>query len=191
MGTDADRPDPARDTLLDELLVVRCQLGDRPAFDELVERWHGPLWRYLRGLFADHDAAAETLQDAWLRILRALPRLREPARLRPWLFTIARRTAMDRLRRQYSEPPSMPIDEVDVAAPADAQDAAADLASMHDEIERMPLVEREVLVLFHLEGLTLEELAAVLGTPVGTIKSRLFRARRLLRRQMTSKGVER
>lgn len=190
MGSETDRPDLARDTLLDELLVVRCQLGEPPAFDELVERWHGPLWRYLRGLFTDQDAAAETLQDAWLRILRALPRLRDPARLKPWLFTIARRTAMDRLRRQYSEPASMPIDEIDVAAEVDSQDAVANLAAMRNEIARMPLTEREVLVLFHLEGLTLEELAAVLDVPVGTIKSRLFRARRLLRRQMTGKGVD-
>jgi RNA polymerase sigma-70 factor (ECF subfamily) len=189
MDPDAKRPDAARDALIDELLVVRCQLGERAAFDELIERWHEPLWRYLRRVVGDPDAAAETLQDAWLRALRALPGLREPARLRPWLFTIARRASMDRLRRKYAEPASLPIDDVDVAGPEESSGPALELDTMHDELERMPVVEREVLVLFYLEELTIDQLAEVLAVPAGTVKSRLFRARRTLRRHMTAKGV--
>ena len=182
--------DAAREVLLDELLVVRCQLGERAAFDALIERWHEPLWRYLRRLLGDVDAAAETLQDTWIRVLRALPGLREPGRLRPWLFTIARRTAMDRLRRKYAEPAAMPLDDVDVAGPEEGLEPALELDTMHAELQRMPVVEREVLVLFYLEELTLEQLAEVLAVPLGTVKSRLFRARRMLRRQMTEKGVQ-
>jgi RNA polymerase sigma factor (sigma-70 family) len=190
MAHDTNRPDAAREALIDELLVIRCQLGERAAFDQLIERWHGPLWRYLRRVVGDPDAAAETLQDTWLRVLRALPDLREPGRLRPWLFTIARRTSMDRLRRKYAEPASMPLDDVDVAGPDESLEPALELETMHHELERMPIVEREVLVLFYLEELTIEQLAEVLAVPVGTVKSRLFRARRMLRRQMTAKGVK-
>ncbi len=75
----------------DEWLAVRCQLGERAAFDELIERYQGPLWRYVRRVAPDEDAAREVTQDAWLRVIRGIGRLRDPARLRPWLFGIARR----------------------------------------------------------------------------------------------------
>jgi RNA polymerase sigma factor (sigma-70 family) len=181
-------PQSGRERLVDELLAVRCQLGERAAFDELIERWHSPLWGYVRRLLGDADMAAEVLQEVWIRVLRGLPALREPSRLRAWLFTIARRTAMDRLRIKYSEPPSASLDDVDVAG-QEEPDVAGDLEALQQELARMPLVEREVLVLFYLEELTLEQIAEVLGVPSGTVKSRLFRARRMLRQHMTARGV--
>jgi RNA polymerase sigma factor (sigma-70 family) len=174
----------------DDLLAVRCQLGEREAFDELIRRWHEPLWKYARRLTGDDDAAAETVQEAWLRVLRGIARLRDPARLRAWLFGIARRVVMDRLRERYSEPAMVAIDDVDVAGAEDAPDPAVDVETLHEELNQLPLLEREVLVLFYLRELTLAELAEVLGVPVGTIKSRLFRARHSLRRQLEKKGIE-
>lgn len=181
-------PRSAREDILDELLAVRCQLGERAAFDELIERWHTPLWRYVRRLLGDADVTAEVLQDVWIRVLRGLPGLRDPSRLRAWLFTIARRTSMDRLRIKYSEPPTASIDDVDVVE-EDEPDLADDLERMQQELARMPLVEREVLVLFYLQELALDQIAEVLDVPAGTVKSRLFRARRMLRQQMTARGV--
>ena len=64
-----------------------------------------------------------------------------------------------------------------------------DLAVMHDELARLPALEREVLTLFYLRELSLTEIAAVVGIPVGTVKSRLFRARHLLRHELTQKGL--
>jgi RNA polymerase sigma-70 factor (ECF subfamily) len=187
-------PDPQHDlhdALADELLAIRCQLGEPAAFDALVDRWHEPLARYLRRLTGSDDAAADAVQDCWLRVLRALPRLRDPARLRPWLFGIARRTAMDRLRERYAEPPETEVDPELLAAevPNDARDD--ELAAMHAELERLPLIEREVLELFYLRELSLAQLADVLDVPVGTVKSRLFRARQLLRRQLLDDGAAR
>jgi RNA polymerase sigma-70 factor (ECF subfamily) len=184
----APTPHDLRDDLRDELLAVRCQLGERAALDELIERWHAPLWGYVRRLLDDSDMAAEVLQEVWIRVLRGLPALRQPSRLRAWLFTIARRTSMDRLRIKYSEPPAASLDDVEVAAQEEA-DGAQDIEAMQQELARMPLVEREVLALFYLEELTLEQIADVLGVPSGTVKSRLFRARRMLRQQVTGQGV--
>lgn len=179
---------PEHDPVADELLAIRCLLSESEAFDELVSRWHGPLWRYLRRLLGDDESAADALQDCWLRILRALPGLRDPARLRPWLFGVARRTAMDRLRQGYREPQDAGIDPAALAtdAPDDAWDD--DLATMHVGLERLPLIEREVLELFYLRELTLAQLADVLDVPVGTVKSRLFRARQLLRQELLDQG---
>lgn len=173
----------------DELLAIRCQLGERAAFDELIARWHEPLWRYLRRLTGDDDAAAESIQDVWLRVLRAIPKLRDAARLRAWIFGIARRVVMDRLREKYAAPPLVSADDVDIEDVAPQSED--DLELMHEELERLPVIDREALVLFYLQELTLIEIADVLGVPIGTVKSRLFRARNALRSQLMSKGVNR
>ncbi|HEX2833150.1 MAG TPA: sigma-70 family RNA polymerase sigma factor [Thermoanaerobaculia bacterium] len=169
----------------DDLLVVRCQLGEREAFEELIARWHEPLWMYVRRLTASDDTAADVVQETWLRVVRAIARLREPGSLRAWLFGIARRAVMDRLRVRYREP-TVPLDDVDVAADVVADEL--DLQALHAELEALPLLEREVLVLFYLRELTLQELSEILEAPLGTIKSRLFRARNTLRRQLEAKG---
>jgi len=175
----------------DELLAIRCQLGEPAAFDALIARWHEPLWNYLRRLTGDDDAAAEAVQDVWLRILRGIPRLREGSRLRAWIFGIARRVAMDRLRAKYSQPPLVSAAELDLAGTEEPDDLAEDIALMHEELRRLPVPEREVLVLFYLEELTMTEIAEVVGIPSGTVKSRLFRARKALRDQLVLKGVKR
>jgi RNA polymerase sigma factor (sigma-70 family) len=181
----------ARIALEDELLAIRCQLGEPDAFDALIERWHGPLWKYARRLTGDEDAAAETMQDVWLRILRGIGRLRDPARLRAWLFGIARRAVMDRLREKFAAPPHADIDVAGIAGPPDPGDGSEAIGVMHEELARLPVIEREALVLFYLQELSLAELSEVIGVPIGTVKSRLFRARQLLRRQLESKGVQR
>jgi RNA polymerase sigma factor (sigma-70 family) len=181
--------DGTRRELADELLAIRCQLGEPGALDELVERWHPSLWRYVRGLASDDDAAAEAVQDVWLRVLRAISRLRDPARIRAWLFGIARRVMMDRLRQAYAEPERAEIDLGEIPGPDDAEDRAEDLAQMRDALATMPITEREALVLFYLNELTLAQMAEVLAVPVGTVKSRLFRARQMLRRALTDRGM--
>ena len=192
LGRVSDIGHPERETAADELLAIRCQLGEPDAFDELIRRWHGPLWKYVRRLVGDEEAAEETLQDAWLRVLRGIGRLRDASRLRAWLFGIARRAVMDRLRERYATPPTDPVDEMELAGPDDPRqvdDLETDLARLHEELQRLPIVEREVLTLFYLQELTLGEVADVLDVPVGTVKSRLFRARRLLRHEMDARGV--
>jgi RNA polymerase sigma factor (sigma-70 family) len=179
--------DPGLRAREDEWLVVRCQLGERLAFDELIERWSEPIWKYVRRLTNTDDAADEIVQNVWLRVLRGIKRLRDGSKLRAWLFGIARRALMDRLREQYAAPALSDIDVTGLAAPTDndgAEDIETDLAAVQHELARLPVVEREVLTLFYLQELSLGEVAEVLGVPVGTVKSRLFRARRLLRREV-------
>lgn len=167
----------------DELLVIRCQLGEPEAFDALVLRWHPPLSRYIKGLLPDDNAADDVVQELWIGVLRGIPRLRDPASLAPWLFSIARRAVLTRLRQRYAAAVEVPL-----IAPDDVgvEDAAADLAeddwtTLERHLARLAVVEREVIVLFYLKEMSLQDLSAVLGVPVGTVKSRLHRARRQLR----------
>ena len=172
----------------DELLVVRCQLGESAGFDELIARWHGPLWQYIRRMTGRDEEAQDLFQEVWLRVIRGIVGLRDGARLRGWLFGIARRALMDRLRREYAAPTVVDVDPGDLASEPEAIDNEADLAALDDALETLPTVERDVLTLFYLRDLSLAELADALSVPVGTVKSRLFRARRLLRAAMLERS---
>ena len=177
-----------RRALEDEWIAVRCQLGERTAFDELIHRWQGPIWRYVRSL-TDEDAAQDINQDIWLRVLRGIGGLRDPARLRAWLFGIAHRTWIDTLRKKYAVVVAE-IDEADQEEGADPlvpEEREQELAALEHGLSRMPALEREALTLFYLRELSLQEIAQALDIPIGTVKSRLHRARRMLRRELTGK----
>lgn len=170
---------PSRD---DELLAIRCQLGEPGAFDALVLRWHEPLQRYVRGLLPGDDLAADVLQEVWLGVLRGIARLQEPSALAPWMFSITRRAVMTRLRKRYAASVEVPIDTFDdFGAVSDTVDDSDTWASVERHLDQLPVVEREVLVLFYLKEMSLRDLAHVLDVPEGTVKSRLHRARKQLR----------
>jgi RNA polymerase sigma factor (sigma-70 family) len=166
----------------DELLVVRCQLGEREALAELVRAWHEPVWTYVRRMLGP-QRADDVAQEVWVAVLRGLPRLRDPARFAPWLFTIARRAVADRLREEYA-----PAAEPEEPPDGDAFAEVLDRAELLGALAELPVREREVLVLFYLEDFSVEDCAAICGVPPGTVKSRLHRARRLLAQHLSQKG---
>ncbi|WP_234042908.1 MULTISPECIES: RNA polymerase sigma factor [Streptomyces] len=174
----------------DGLLVVRCQLGEREAFRELVGVWHAPLRRYLQGMAGSPHLADDLAQEVWIAVVRGLPRLRQPERFTPWLFTIARRTVTDHLRQAYRAP-ATPLEEA-AAVVAEGDELSGVLTTMQIEagLSELPPPEREVLILFHLEDLPLAACAEVLGVAPGTVKSRLHRARRMLRTILAERGYE-
>jgi RNA polymerase sigma factor (sigma-70 family) len=132
----------------DELLAIRCQLGEAGAFDDLIARWHGPLWTYLRRMTGEDDAASDTMQDVWIRVIRGIPKLRDGARLRAWLFGIARRTLMDRFRQQYARPSGIDVEVTDIPDDVWTRTNEEDLQDLERALEGLPVVEREVVTLF-------------------------------------------
>jgi RNA polymerase sigma-70 factor (ECF subfamily) len=180
---------PPDDERRNEWLAVRCQLGERDAFDALVQRWHRPLWRYLHGLVEPANAVDECLQECWLRIVRGMPRLANPDRLVPWMFSIARHTAIDSLRGRYRESIDDAIDPDSLAAAPEPVMTDEDIALLQRGLAKLAPAEREVLTLFHLDELSLQDVADVLQVPLGTVKSRLHRARQALRAQLATQGL--
>ncbi|MGW4890797.1 RNA polymerase sigma factor [Kitasatospora sp. NPDC004240] len=173
-----------------ELLVVRCQLGEREAFAELAREWHAQVWRYVRALTGSPQLADDLAQEVWVAVVRGLPGLRQPERFAPWLFTIARRTVTDQLRRAYAAREAPPVADDGPAEDGDPLTAVLTAVEIEAGLGGLPPPEREVLVLFHLQDLPLAECAQVLGVPAGTVKSRLHRARRLLRDALVERGYE-
>lgn len=172
--------------IADELLVVRCQLGERAAFVALVRRWAGPVAGYARRVTGDADAAAELTQDIWLRVVRGIGRIEDTSRFRSSLFGAAHRAFADQLRHKYRAAVPLPAEE-DIAEP-EADETAFDIAAIERGLARLAPVEREILTLFYLEELAIDEVATALSIATGTVKSRLYRARKQLRRVLETHG---
>ncbi|WP_221030343.1 RNA polymerase sigma factor [Actomonas aquatica] len=173
--------------VLSELLILRAQGGDERAFAELHQLWCGDVERYAAGKVGDRHGAEEVAQSSWVAIARGLGRLDDPARFAGWAFRIVARRAADWIRgrqtarRQAEELQGQVATEVD-DGPAPARDD--DITRLQECIAGMDTATRELLELFYQTGLSVGEIADVLGVPAGTVKSRLFHAREALKRQI-------
>lgn len=168
--------------------VLGAQLGDDHAFVRLAERHHARLLHYVRRLVRDCGTADDVLQETWVAAYRGLRRLRDPERLRPWLYGIARNQALNALRREERARLDCVEDEVLEAIPDEAGDdlelRAEQAAQVHRCLDRISQPHAEVLVLCYVDGLSYEEIAAVIGCRLGTVRSRLHNAKRALREAM-------
>lgn len=171
----------AAERLHEQLLVLRCQAGDEVAFEELVARYHPRLRYYLRRILPRADQADDVLQEVWLAVFRALPRLADPASLMAWLYRITRDKASVQWRRRS---PEHLLDVSDlIGRPSQDSDFCPDDAQeIHASLDDLTPEQREVLVLRFLEDMTYEQIATVTGCPLGTVRSRLYYAKSALRR---------
>ena len=172
--------------ILDELLVLKCRRGDVGAWRELVERYQPRLFYFIRRLVDQERDAWDVLQQTWMAAMQGMGRLKEPRALRTWLYRIARNEAALRLRRAGREADYVDPEELrEVAGPVEEdQDdpwPAEAAGKLHECLAKLSLPHREVLTLHFLEDLSVEEVATITGVPPGTVKSRLYYAKRALR----------
>jgi RNA polymerase sigma-70 factor (ECF subfamily) len=169
------------DRLYERLLVLRCQAGDEAALTELVERYQPRLRYYLRKMLREGHTVEDVLQDVWLDVFRAGPRLADAGAFRAWLYRIARDRALRQFRKRRL--PYQPLDEVDLVDEAAGEEpfSADDVEPIHAALDELAPGHREVLVLRYIEDMSYDEIARVVGCQVGTVRSRLHYARRALR----------
>lgn len=181
----------------DEELVEACRAGESSAFDVLVARWEdrvrGAAWRVL----GSEDEAREVAHETFIKAFRGLAGFKREARFSSWLYQIALNLCRDRLRRRRSRP-TVSLDEMAEAGTqlverrpgAHEQLVREDLASaVRRAIQALPEEQREVVILKEYEGLTFLEIAQALGTPVSTVKTRLYRGLGQLRLRLESQGI--
>jgi RNA polymerase sigma-70 factor, ECF subfamily len=175
------RRDPRIGPAIDRSLIDRARTGDLDAFESIVNARMDAVFRLTSAILGNEadarDAAQETFVTAW----RQLPRLREPDKFEAWLQRVAvnaaRQTWRARSRRRVREIPSSTVIALADRAAAEPRD---DAAILDGALATLPIDQRAILVLHHLEGRPLTELARILDVPEGTAKSRLFAARRAL-----------
>lgn len=171
---------PDRQILETELLVVRCQRGDRDAFAGIVRLWERSLFYYLRRLAASEADAWDLLQETWLKVFRAIRSVRDPRTLPAFLYATARNVAVSRLRlRVLAEGDGATGEVADCGDPVGAFD---DAERVHHALDQLPLPQREALTLYFLEDLSIDDIAKVLDVSPGTVKSRLHYAKRAIRK---------
>lgn len=184
--------DSDRQRVEDALLVLRAQAGSERAFTRLFERYEARLLYYLRRVSGSPDVADDAFQEAWLKAFRRLGTLKRPAAFRSWLYRIGRNSAMDALRRRGRELPledprardaMEALDRDRLADGPDDDFGEATVAALHVALDRIAPIHREVLALKFLEDLSYEEIADVVGIPIGTVRSRIHHGRRSLRRE--------
>ena len=166
--------------LVDEILVMDAQSGRVEALELLVARWQRRLWHYACSLTGNSEAAWDVTQEAWLGIVRGIGRLNDPARFRSWVFRIVTHKAKDWIRRnaRATRPQIRLVPEADRQA-QQSNETAGDLRSL---LQRLPDRSRAVLTLYYLEDFDVPEVAKILRIPRGTVKSRLYNARRELKK---------
>ena len=170
----------------DRAAVERVLAGDTEAFEDIVQRWQGPLvnlaWRFCH----DRRRAEEMAQEAFLKAFRFLDRWRGEAAFSTWLFAVATNVYRSRMRR--FQPVEVALEKAPAArAPSDPEEDAARhemASSVRRLVAALPPKYRDALVLFYFMDMNLTAAAEALGIPQGTLKARLHRARARLERQL-------
>jgi len=181
---------------IDQALVERAQQGDKRAFDLLVRKYQHKIVKLISRYIADPNEALDVAQEAFIKAYRALPNFRGDSAFYTWLYRIAINTAKNWLVSKGRRPP-----ESDVAA-EDAEQLEAggslrdydtpDQILAKDEVERavfeaideLPHDLRTAITLREMEGMSYEEIAQAMDCPVGTVRSRIFRAREAIDKKL-------
>lgn len=167
--------------------VLRAQSGDREALDSLLKNLQGPLYRYILSLVREGPLAEDILQEVFLRVYRKLGWLKEPSAFRSWAYRIATREAFRHLRRERALTEQLADEDAlkTVAAepPSLTQFDSELIGQLPQMIEKLSPASRAVIVLYYLHEMSLDETAAVLDIPLGTVKSRLAYGLERLRRE--------
>jgi RNA polymerase sigma-70 factor (ECF subfamily) len=183
---------PCAELSTDEQLMLAHQRGEADAFAELFARYRQAVYGFFRRRL-EHAARAEELaQEVFVALLHGTERWEPRASVRTWVFSIAMKMVWAERRRAAREAGAVAIEAVDAALVSSASaggSAKADAAlAVRQAVERLEEGEREVLLLREYEQLRYDEIAALLGVPVGTVRSRLFRARMALKDLLSEKG---
>lgn len=175
----------------DRRLIAECLGGRRDAFGELVSRYQTRLYNSAVRLVDTPEDAADVTQDAFLNAYQSLHTFKGNAEFFTWLYRIAFNTAISLKRKKKAtvsldasrngEQGREPIDPSEYVQPGTALQRTEEEALLYDALARLSGEHRDVLVMKDLEGMKYEQIAEVLGVPIGTIRSRLHRARLELR----------
>lgn len=175
---------------IDDLLIQRFQAGEREVFNLLAAKYQGKLMRLVSRLIHNKADAEEVVQDALIRAYRALPGFRREAAFYTWLFQIALNVARNFKKRESLmadvsvklrlDDDEQHLEIVDDHSPASSLENKQTVAALNNALDNMPSKLSGPLLLREFEGMSYDEIAQVLSCPIGTVRSRISRARELI-----------
>lgn len=175
----------------EKILVQQVLSGDRKAFEQLVKQYQALVLHIVNGMIGNRTDREDICQEIFIKIYQSLPGFEFRSRLSTWIGTITWNTCVHFLRKKRDMLPGDLFTEEEMTlknSSADLQPSPEDLMIKKQEarylteaIEQLPGLQQTVLLLFHHDGLSIEEIAQIQGFPVNTVKSHLFRARKNLK----------
>jgi len=181
----------------DEELVDAFQGGDLAAFDALVYRWDRKIQAAIYRIMGTEEEARDICQEAFLRAYRALGSFKREARFSSWVYQIALNLCRDRMRRNRGRT-VVSLDELEEAGnglmqkgptPLELVEAGDVSRAVASAVAALPAEQREVIVLKEYQDLTFVEIAEILGVPLSTVKTRLYRGLGQLRHRLERQGI--
>jgi RNA polymerase sigma-70 factor (ECF subfamily) len=181
---------------VDQLLVERVQRGDKKAFDTLVLKYQLRIIKLVSRFIRDHSEVQDVAQEAFIKAYRALPRFRGDSAFYTWLYRIAINTAKNHLVARGRRMPNVDIDAQEAeqfeGAEGLKEQATPEQLAAKDELEttifsameQLPDDLRTAITLREIDGLSYEEIADAMACPVGTVRSRIFRAREAIDKKL-------
>ena len=169
--------------LIEQFLLLRCQMGDKDALAELIGRYERPLRYFINRLLDNSELTEDIFQDTWLTVIRRIHGLREVDAFPAWLYRIARNKVYQQLRIKKN---ASRLDE-NVPVENQVKDdvfSGEDAAKIHRCLKELPLEYREVLMLRFLEQMSYEQISKVLNCKLGTVRSRLHYAKIALKKEL-------
>jgi len=169
--------------LIEQLLLLRCQMGDKDALAELIERYERSLRYFINRLLDNSELTEDIFQDTWLTVIRKIYSLKEIDAFPAWLYRIARNKVYQQLRTKKTE---LELDEnIAIENHAEDDDFSSENASkVHKCLKELPPEYREVLMLRFLEQMSYEQISQVLNCKLGTVRSRLHYAKIALKKEL-------
>lgn len=185
--------------IAERLLIARCKKGDRDAFDDLIRRYEKKVYNFAYRLCSNYDEASDIAAETFVRVFNSIGSFRGDASFITWLFRITTNIYLDERKRQRSRPQQsleelIELEETTVVrqfedsspTPEEHTTSRERTEILQAAIRTLPDYQRAMIVMYHMESKSYEEIAELMGLPIGTVKSRLNRARLSLRSKLAS-----
>jgi RNA polymerase sigma-70 factor (ECF subfamily) len=164
-----------------DILVIDMQMGCEQSFNLICQHFHASLLRFSFRICRNEQVAHDAVQNSWIKLTKSIKTLQDPRAFKSWLYQLVRWQTLDLIKKANNDVLSFTTDDYDCVVDEEQAKDHSDLLSL---IDLLPAIDRQAIYLFYLEQLTIAEISVVVEVPVGTIKSRLNRARKWLKEQL-------
>lgn len=181
-------------------LVASAIAGGESGFEELVRRYQRPIVSYVYRMLNDYESALDVTQEVFIKVYNSLERYSAEYKFSTWLYRIAHNAAIDHMRRNPQNSQSIETEnaegayELQIESSLPSPETERERSEWRTEIEAvvkcLPAAYRDLILLRHSQDLSYDEIAAITGLPLGTVKNRLFRAREMMRELFIDRGIK-
>lgn len=170
--------------ILQEILILRCQIGDSDALSELIKQYQKPLYYFIKSMLKDFQTTEDIFQQTWLTVIKKICDLKDTQAFTTWLYRIARSHVYKELKRQKK---LITLNETLVIPKSnihDEENFVENTERLHQFLEKLQTEYKEVLILRFFEGMSYEQISKVIDCNLGTVRSRIHYAKKAFKKEL-------